>query len=124
MEQVITTDTRWAPEVTRRPDSTRRPEPSRRPDSSRYPEPSRRPDSTRRPEPSRRLIALVAAVAGTLTLAVRLVLHVKSVDLFGDEVIYADLGRSAVNGGFPSFYGPFFLHGPGYFYLEAGWAHL
>jgi hypothetical protein len=136
MEQVITTDTRWAPEVTRRPDSTRRPEPGRRPDSTRRPEPGTRrdstrrpepgtrPDSSRRPEPSRRLIALVAAVAGTLTLAVRLALHVKSFDLFGDEVIYADLGRSVVNGGFPSFYGPFFLHGPGYFYLEAGWAHL
>ena len=63
-------------------------------------------------------------VAGTLTLVVRLALHGKSFDLFGDEVIYADLGRSVVNGGFPRFYGAFFLHGPGFFYLEAGWARL
>ena len=45
----------------------------------------------------------------------------RSFDLFGDEVIYTDLGRSVISGGFPRFDGPFFLHGPGFFYLEAGW---
>jgi hypothetical protein len=67
---------------------------------------------------------MVAALAGTLTLVIRLALHGNSFDLFGDEVIYSDLGRSVVNGGFPQFEGPFFLHGPGFFYLEAGWARL
>jgi Dolichyl-phosphate-mannose-protein mannosyltransferase len=59
-----------------------------------------------------------------LTLVIRLALHGNAFDLFGDEVIYADLGRSVINGGFPKFGGPFFLHGPAFFYLEAGWAHL
>jgi Dolichyl-phosphate-mannose-protein mannosyltransferase len=62
--------------------------------------------------------------AGALTLIIRLALHGDSFDLFGDEVIYSALGRSVVNGGFPNFYGPFFLHGPAFFYLEAGWARL
>src|SRR5205823_14861123 len=43
---------------------------------------------------------------------------------FGDEVIYADLGHSVTHGGFPRLQGPFFLHGPAFFYLEAGWVHL
>ena len=67
---------------------------------------------------------LVAATVGLLTLVVRLALHGNSFDLFGDEVIYSALGRSVVDGGFPNFYGPFFLHGPAFFYLEAGWARL
>ena len=109
---MITANIRWSSEVTRQPEQ------GRRPDSD------RRSDPGQRPGPSRRLIALAAAVAGTLTLVVRLALHGKSFDLFGDEVIYADLGRSVINGGFPRFEGPFFLHGPGFFYLEAGWARL
>ena len=40
-------------------------------------------------------------------------------DLFRDEVIYADLGHSVTHGGFPRLQGPFFLHGPAFFYLEA-----
>lgn len=63
-------------------------------------------------------------MAGVLTLVIRLALHTSGFDLFGDEVIYTDLGRSVVHGGFPRYGGPFFLHGPGFFYLEAGWAHL
>jgi hypothetical protein len=63
-------------------------------------------------------------VTGILTLVIRVGLHGNSFDLFGDEVIYSALGRSVVNGGFPSFFGPFFLHGPAFFYLEAGWARL
>ncbi len=120
---MITTNTSLAPEVTRRPDPCRYPDPGQRRDLTR-PGHARRPNPTRRPDPSRSLIALVAALVGTLTLVIRLALHGSSFDLFGDEVIYANLGRSVVNGGFPRFGGPFFLHGPGFFYLEAGWAHL
>jgi hypothetical protein len=70
------------------------------------------------------IAGLVASAFGVVTLIVRLALHARSFDLFGDEVIYTDLGRSVISGGFPRFYGPFFLHGPGFFYLEAGWARL
>ena len=70
-------------------------------------------------------VAIVAAVAGAVTLLIRLAMHRRSFDLFGDEVIYTDLGRSVISGGFPRFDGgAFFLHGPGFFYLEAGWARL
>jgi hypothetical protein len=70
-------------------------------------------------------LGVVAAVAGGLTLLIRLVLHGRSFDLFGDEVIYTDLGRSVTSGGFPRFGGQlFFLHPPGFFYLEAGWQRL
>lgn len=70
-------------------------------------------------------LAIVATGAGLLTLLIRLAMHVRAFDLYGDEVIYADLGRSVLSGGFPSFFGQvFFLHGPGFFYLESGWARL
>jgi 4-amino-4-deoxy-L-arabinose transferase-like glycosyltransferase len=60
-----------------------------------------------------------------VTLLIRLALHGRSFDLFGDEVIYTDLGRSVTSGGFPRFDGQlFFLHPPGFFYLEAGWGRL
>jgi 4-amino-4-deoxy-L-arabinose transferase-like glycosyltransferase len=60
-----------------------------------------------------------------VTLLIRLALHGHSFDVFGDEVIYADIGRSVASGGFPRFDGQlFFLHGPGFFYLEAGWERL
>ena len=59
------------------------------------------------------IVVLVASAAGIATLIVRLALHGRSFDLFGDEVIYTDLGRSVLSGGFPRFGGPFFLHGPG-----------
>jgi hypothetical protein len=72
-----------------------------------------------------RAIEVAAAAIGVLTLLIRLAMHSRSFDLFGDEVIYADLGRSVVSGGFPQYRGYiFFLHGPAFFYLEAGWAHL
>ena len=76
------------------------------------------------PAPVSPIAALVASAAGIVTLIVRLAMHERSFDLFGDEVIYTDLGRSVISGGFPRFDGPFFLHGPGFFYLEAGWARL
>jgi len=72
-----------------------------------------------------RLAALAAAAAAAVTIAVRLPLAYRSFDLFGDEVIYTGLGRSVSSGGWPrNPEGPFFLHPPGFFYLEAGWARL
>ena len=41
-------------------------------------------------------VAVVAAVAGGVTLLIRLALHTRSFDLFGDEVVYTDLGRSVI----------------------------
>ena len=83
------------------------------------------PAEVRQNRPHSQAVAAVAAIAGGLTLLIRLALHSRSFDLFGDEVIYVDLGRSVINGGFPRFGGePFFLHGPGFFYLEAGWERL
>jgi hypothetical protein len=75
--------------------------------------------------PRTRTVLLVAVIAGVVTLVIRLALHVAGFDLYGDEIIYTDLGRSVISGGFPTFEGGiFFLHGPGFFYLEAGWDHL
>jgi Dolichyl-phosphate-mannose-protein mannosyltransferase len=74
---------------------------------------------------SRRALVLVSSAAGAVALIIRLALHGSSFDVFGDEVIYTDLGRSVISGGFPRFEGTvFFLHGPAFFYLEAGWARL
>ena len=74
--------------------------------------------------PGGRALAWAAVVAGLLAAVVRLALIPRSFDLFGDEVIYTDLGHSVTHGGFPRLQGPFFLHGPAFFYLEAGWIHL
>lgn len=75
--------------------------------------------------PRTRTVALVAATAGAVTLVIRLALHVSGFDLYGDEIVYTDLGRSVISGGFPNFQsGIFFLHGPAFFYLEAGWDRL
>ena len=73
---------------------------------------------------SGRYLPIIAVVAGGVTLVIRLALYGRSFDLFGDEVLYVDLGRSVVSGGFPRYEGPFFLHGPGFFYLEAGWIRV
>ena len=74
---------------------------------------------------------IVALGAGVLSLGIRLALFSHSFDLFGDEVIYAKLGRSVYNGGFPTFPASanqpptsFFLHGPLFFYLESAWMRL
>jgi Dolichyl-phosphate-mannose-protein mannosyltransferase len=93
------------------------------------PRPGPRPGLSRRPRygpiTSGPVLALLAAAVGVGTLAIRIALHSAAFDLFGDEVIYADLGRSVVTGGFPRFFGVvFFLHGPAFFYLESGWAWL
>ena len=68
-----------------------------------------------RPAPRGRSIAAIAAAAGVLTLLIRLVLHGRSFDLYGDEVVYTELGRSVISGGFPNYQGSaFFLHGPAF----------
>ncbi|MFE5297166.1 ArnT family glycosyltransferase [Streptomyces sp. NPDC056632] len=84
-----------------------------------------------RPGPARRLsvesvpTAAYALVAAILTVLLRLIQVGRASDLFVDELIYQELGRSAERGGFPSTSdGLFFLHPPGFFYLEAGWMRL
>lgn len=75
--------------------------------------------------PRARNLGILASLTGILSLTIRLLLHGNSFDLFGDEVIYTKLGRSVASGGFPRFDGQlFFLHGPMFFYLEAGWQRL
>ncbi|WP_149182506.1 phospholipid carrier-dependent glycosyltransferase [Streptomyces sp. TRM49041] len=70
-------------------------------------------------------VALLAMAAFLLTGAVRLVGVGPSADLFVDELIYRELGMSAAQGGFPrNEDGLFFLHPPGFFYLQAGWGEL
>jgi 4-amino-4-deoxy-L-arabinose transferase-like glycosyltransferase len=69
--------------------------------------------------------AAMAAALGVLAVLVRLALYRRSFDLYGDEVVYTELGRSVISGGFPNYQGSaFFLHGPGYFYLESLWARI
>ena len=74
----------------------------------------------------KRVVTLVCTEIPLLaTLLIRLAMYPRSFDVFGDEVYYTDIGHSVVNGGFPRFQGGlFFLHGPGFFYLEAGWERL
>ncbi|MFC8275630.1 ArnT family glycosyltransferase [Streptomyces sp. NPDC057271] len=75
----------------------------------------------RRPVPT----AVLAALAAALTMALRLVAVDRSGDVFVDELIYTELGRSAGEGGFPrTDEGLFFLHPPGFFYLQAAWVRL
>jgi Dolichyl-phosphate-mannose-protein mannosyltransferase len=74
--------------------------------------------------PGGRALGWAATTIGLLAAVIRLALIPRSFDLFGDEVVYADLGHSITHGGFPRLQGPFFLHGPAFFYLEAGWIHL
>ncbi|MFB6624106.1 ArnT family glycosyltransferase [Streptomyces sp. NPDC056374] len=84
------------------------------------------------PSPARRRIRLgsvptpvYAAAAALLTVVLRLVEINRAGDLFIDEPIYRQLGESAAAGGFPrTDEGLFFLHPPGYFYVEAGWTKL
>lgn len=79
------------------------------------------------PPPARRAVPVSVLSAGVFLLAatLRLVNVGRSADLFVDELIYRQLGVSAGQGGFPSTSeGLFFLHPPGYFYVEAGWGRL
>ncbi|MER7952200.1 phospholipid carrier-dependent glycosyltransferase [Streptomyces sp. NPDC096079] len=66
-----------------------------------------------------------AALTALLTVVLRLVESSRAGDVFIDEPIYRRLGDSAAAGGFPrTDEGLFFLHPPGYFYVEAGWTKL
>lgn len=79
------------------------------------------PRGRRRPVPT----FVYAAGAALLTVALRLFQSSRAGDLFIDEPIYRRLGDSAAAGGFPrTDEGLFFLHPPGYFYVEAGWTKL
>jgi hypothetical protein len=49
----------------------------------------------------------MAECAGVPTLIIRLALYGSAFDLFGDKIVYTDLGRSVVNGGFCSLAGHF-----------------
>ncbi|WP_426362524.1 ArnT family glycosyltransferase [Streptomyces sp. E-08] len=83
--------------------------------------PSARPHRPRGPVPA----GVYAALAALLTVTLRLVEIGRAGDVFIDEPIYRRLGDSAAAGGFPrTGEGLFFLHPPGYFYLEAGWTKL
>ena len=65
------------------------------------------------PAPARAALACGRRRGAAVTLLIRLALHARSFDLFGDEVIYTDLGRSVISGRVPPVRrGPFFLHGP------------
>ncbi|WP_370153804.1 phospholipid carrier-dependent glycosyltransferase [Streptacidiphilus sp. EB129] len=75
--------------------------------------------------PHVRFTAILAAVAFMVTAGLRLVRLGPSADVFVDEIIYRDVGHSAALGGFPQAdNGPFFLHPPAFFYLEAGWEQV
>ncbi|MFK4100566.1 ArnT family glycosyltransferase [Streptomyces sp. NPDC019531] len=79
------------------------------------------PRQTRRGVPT----SVLAAGVFLLTAGLRLVNVGRSADFFVDELIYRQLGVSAAQGGFPhTSEGLFFLHPPGYFYVEAGWGKL
>jgi 4-amino-4-deoxy-L-arabinose transferase-like glycosyltransferase len=68
---------------------------------------------------------VVAGLSAVLTGVVRLVGFGRTPDVFGDEVYYWHIGHSVASGGFPRYKGGlFFLHPPGYFYLEGGWERL
>ncbi|WP_406055439.1 glycosyltransferase family 39 protein [Streptomyces sp. NBC_01077] len=82
---------------------------------------SARPRMWRGPVPT----VVYAAGAALLTVVLRLIQSSRAGDLFIDEPIYRQLGDSAAAGGFPrTDEGLFFLHPPGYFYVEAGWTKL
>ena len=69
--------------------------------------------------------AFWAGLVGVLALVVRLVGIGPSQDIFVDEPLYVALGQSVRSGGFPMVNGGrFFLHPPGFFYLEAAWERL
>ncbi|MFJ3583226.1 ArnT family glycosyltransferase [Streptomyces sp. NPDC090127] len=92
------------------------------------------PSGTQQPERSGRVrrralwplpTLVLAGLAAVVTATLRLVAVDRSGDVFVDELIYTELGRSAGAGGFPrTEEGLFFLHPPGFFYLQAGWTRL
>jgi 4-amino-4-deoxy-L-arabinose transferase-like glycosyltransferase len=69
--------------------------------------------------------AALALAAGLICTALRLVDIGRAQDIFVDEPIYTALGHSALSTPFPRVDGyAFFLHPPGFFYLEAAWEWL
>lgn len=81
-----------------------------------------------RPEPRHRVTGSAwawrafLAVAALVGFGLHLYRYDKSYDLFIDESFYAELGQSVAKGHLPYATGVhFFLHPPGFFFLEAGW---
>ncbi|MFF7790421.1 phospholipid carrier-dependent glycosyltransferase [Streptomyces sp. NPDC007991] len=67
----------------------------------------------------------VAGSAALLTGVVRVLGFGRSADVWVDEVYYWHIGHSVKAGGFPRYRGDlFFLHPPGFFYLEGTWERL
>ncbi|MEV4951908.1 oligosaccharide flippase family protein [Paenarthrobacter nitroguajacolicus] len=65
-------------------------------------------------------IAVVAAAFGVRALGLE-----RGFEVWVDEMLYVRLGESVAAGQFPTLPdGPFFLHPPGYFLLEAGVVHI
>jgi hypothetical protein len=65
--------------------------------------------------------ALMATALAGVALGIRSIGLVRSFELWVDEMLYADLGASVSRGEMPRLAdGPFFLHPPGFFLLEAG----
>lgn len=68
---------------------------------------------------------MVAGSAALLTGLVRVLGFGPSADVWVDEVYYWHIGHSVEAGGFPRYQGDlFFLHPPGFFYLEGTWERL
>ncbi|WP_159083348.1 glycosyltransferase family 39 protein [Streptomyces sp. P3] len=67
----------------------------------------------------------VAVCGGLFTALLRLFGVGRGPDVFGDEIFYWRFGHSVAHGGFPRDDGGlFWLHPPGFFYLEGGWERL
>ncbi|MBV9162158.1 MAG: phospholipid carrier-dependent glycosyltransferase [Pseudonocardiales bacterium] len=66
-----------------------------------------------------RVALLSAIIIGSMAFAVRSIGLSRSFELWVDEMLYAELGRSVSRGEFPTLPdGPFFLHPPGFFLVE------
>lgn len=68
---------------------------------------------------------IVAGSAAVFTGLIRLIGLGSSTDVWVDEVYYWRIGHSVESGGFPRYRGGlFFLHPPGFFYLEGAWERV
>ena len=78
------------------------------------------------PPPASWLLLALSATVGVLAVIVRLWRHDVAFDVFVDEFVYQQLGASVRDGGLPHYANGdlFFLHPPGYFYLQGLWQGL
>jgi hypothetical protein len=71
------------------------------------------------------VIVGMALALGLVAFFMRYVGRATTFDLFVDEFVYEGLGRSVRSGGWPHFgHHLFYLHPPGFFYLEGLWENL